>query len=196
VCQPSRPQLTAKRTLPGKPQGTYRKLPRLCTLCPGHASPHCILGQGPRVSSNYTQSEKLGKSSILPEGWAMHGIVWPGRFFEPRILDRGEGRLVEVEMFDVHNPLLESSDKDGMWKMTLTKITITARRTLAGRHWHGGGTIGACTKISKIVPGSIWMERVHGGSTEYLQRRRRQWEEEDCLVVRRRSIRWTSTGST
>jgi len=61
----------------------------------------------------------------------MHGIVWPGRFFEPRILDCGEGRLVEVEMFDVCNPLLESSDEDGMWKMTLTKITITARRTLA-----------------------------------------------------------------
>ena len=41
-----------------------------------------FLGRGPRASSNYTQSEKLGKSSILLKDWAMCGMVWPGRLFE------------------------------------------------------------------------------------------------------------------
>ena len=41
-----------------------------------------FLGRGPRESSDYTQSEKLGKSSILREDWAMRSMVWPGRSFE------------------------------------------------------------------------------------------------------------------
>ena len=96
----------------------------------------------------------------------MHAIVWPGRLFEPRILDRGEGQLVEVEMLDVRNPLLESSDEDGMWKMTLTKITITTRKTLTRQHWYGGGAIWACTKIAKVIP------RFHldGKSTRWIGR--------------------------
>jgi len=44
-----------------------------------HAKPWAdlavFLGGGPQVSSNYMQSEKLGKSSILLEDWAMHGNV-------------------------------------------------------------------------------------------------------------------------
>ena len=39
-----------------------------------------FLGRGPRVSSNYTQSEKLNKSSTLPEDWAVRGrpdgVAW------------------------------------------------------------------------------------------------------------------------
>ena len=35
-----------------------------------------FLGQGLQVSSNYTQNKKLGKGSILPEDWTMHGVVW------------------------------------------------------------------------------------------------------------------------
>jgi hypothetical protein len=34
-----------------------------------------FLSRGPQVSSNYMQTEKLGKSSILSEDWAMHGMV-------------------------------------------------------------------------------------------------------------------------
>ena len=34
-----------------------------------------FLSRGPRVLSNYMQTEKLGKSSILPEDWAMRGMV-------------------------------------------------------------------------------------------------------------------------
>ena len=34
-----------------------------------------FLSQGPRVSSSYTQSEKLSRSSTLPEDWAMRGMV-------------------------------------------------------------------------------------------------------------------------
>ena len=49
-----------------------------------------FLGRGPRVSSNYTQSEKLNKSSTLPEDWAVRGrpdgVAWAT--IQARILGR------------------------------------------------------------------------------------------------------------
>ena len=75
-----------------------------------------FLAQGPQVSSNYTQFEKLSKSSIPPEDWALRGMVWPGRLFERGFWDGGEGQLMEVEMLDARDPLPEALDEDGMWE--------------------------------------------------------------------------------
>ncbi len=44
----------------------------------------------------------------------MRGIVWPGRLFECRFWDGGEGQLMEMEMLDACDPLPEMLDEDGM----------------------------------------------------------------------------------
>jgi hypothetical protein len=41
-----------------------------------------FLDRGRRVSPKHTQNEKLNKSSILLEDWAIRGLAWPGRLFE------------------------------------------------------------------------------------------------------------------
>jgi len=55
-----------------------------------------FFGRGLRVLSSYTQSEKLGKSSILPEDWAMRGMLWPGQLFERGFWDGGDGQLMHA----------------------------------------------------------------------------------------------------
>ena len=131
-----------------------------------------FLGQGPRVSSNHTQSEKLSKSGILPGNWAMLGMVWPGQLFEGGFRDGGEGQLMEVEMLDAHNPLPQVLDEDGMWEDDLDANDKLAceKPSWAMLAWRR--TMWACMKIAKVVPSSIGMEGGRGGSTEYLQRKR------------------------
>jgi len=75
-------------------------------------------------------------------------------------------------MLDAHDPLPQALDKDGVWEDDLDANDKLAREkpsraTLAWRR-----TMWACTKIAKVVPGSIGMEGGRGGSTEYLQRKR------------------------
>ena len=93
-----------------------------------------FLGRGPRVSSDYTQSEKLSTSSILPEDWAMRGMVWPGRLLEHGFWDGSEGQLMELEMLDVRHPLPETlNDLDEHDKPYCEKpgrTTLTWRGTM------------------------------------------------------------------
>jgi hypothetical protein len=141
-----------------------------------------FLSRGPRVSSNYTQSEKLSKSSILPEDWAMRGMVWPGRLFERGFWDGGEGQLMEMEMLDARDPLSETLDEDGMWEDDLDENDKPSREkpsraTLAWRR-----TMWACTKIAKVVSGFHWDGKSRWWIDGMLAEKARQWEEEDRLA--------------
>jgi hypothetical protein len=131
-----------------------------------------FLGRGPRESSDYTQSEKLGKSSILREDWAMRSMVWPGRPFERRFWDGSEGQLMEMEMLDARDPLPESLDEDGMWEVGPDENGKPSREkpSRAALAWRR--TMSVRMKIATVVSGFYLMERVCGGSTGYLQRQR------------------------
>ena len=136
-----------------------------------------FLGRGPRVSSNYTQSDKLSKSSILSEDWAIRGMVWPGRLFERGFWDGGEGHLMEMEMLDARDS--EASVDDGMWEDDVDEGNKPSREkpsraTLAWRR-----TMWACTKIAKVVPGFRWDGKCTWCIEGALAEKVRQWEEED-----------------
>jgi hypothetical protein len=137
------------------------------------------LGRGPRVSSNYTQSDKLSKSSILSEDWAIRGMVWPGRLFERGFWDGGDGHLMEMEMLDARDSTSEASVDDGMWEDDLDEGNKPSREkpsraTLAWRR-----TMWACTKIAKVVPGFRWDGKCKWWVEGVLADKARQWEEED-----------------
>ena len=108
-----------------------------------------FLSRGPRVSSNYTQSDKLSKSSILPEDWAMRGMVWPGRLFERGFWDGGENQLMEMEMLDARNPLPETLDEDGMWEDDLNGNDMPSREMPSRAAHHVG--------LDEDCQGSLWV---------------------------------------
>ena len=141
-----------------------------------------FLSRRPRVSSNYSQSEKLSKSSILPEDWAMRGMVWPGRLFERGFWDGVKGQLMEMEMLDACDPLPETLDEDGRWEDDLdgndkpsrekpSRVTLAWRRAM----W-------TYTKIAKVVSGFHWDGKSTWWIDGMLAEKARQWEEEDRLA--------------
>jgi protein SMG6 len=138
-----------------------------------------FLGRGPRVSSNYTLSDKLSKSSILSEDWAIRGMLWPGRLFERGFWDCGEGHLMEMEMLDARDSPSEASADDGMWEDDVDDNDKPCREkpsrtTLAWRR-----TMWACTKIAKVVSGFRWDGKCTWWVEGVLAEKTRQWEEED-----------------
>lgn len=138
-----------------------------------------FLSRGPRVSSNHTQSDKLGKSSILTEDWAIRGMGWHGRIFERGSWDGNDGQLMEMEMLDARNPLSESSDGDGMWEDDFDENDKPSREkpsraTLAWRR-----TIWTSAKIAKVVSGFRWDGRSTWWVDGVLAEKVRRWEEED-----------------
>ena len=141
-----------------------------------------FLARAPRVSSNHTQSDKLSKSSILSEDWAIRGMVWPGRLFERGFWDCGEGHLMEMEMLDARDTPSKASSDDGMWEDDLDESDKPGREkpsrtTLAWRR-----TMWACSKIAKVVPGFRWDGKCTWWIEGVLAEKARQWEEEDRQV--------------
>jgi len=140
-----------------------------------------FLDRGPQVSSSHTQN-KLGKSSILSEDWAIRGMAWPGRLFERGFWDASEGQLMEMEMLDARDTPPDALDEDGMWEDDLDDSDKPSREkpsraTLAWRR-----TMWACTKIAKVVPGFRWDGKGARGIDGVLAEKVRQWEEEDRQV--------------
>ena len=131
-----------------------------------------FLTRGPHVPSSYTQSEKLGKSSILLEDWAIRGMAWPGRIFERGSWEGSESPLMEMEMLDARDP--QSETLDGMWEDDDDNNDKPSRATLAWRR-----TFWASTKIAKIVPGFRWDGRRGWEIDGALAEKARVWEEEE-----------------
>ena len=93
-------------------------------------------------------------------------------------------------------PFLNCWTKTACGRTTFTKNTIPAGRSPATRHWHGDAPSGLARRLPRLSPGPIGMERVRGGLTEYLQRRRANGRKEIIKLVRRSVGRWAGTGST
>ena len=109
-----------------------------------------FLGQGPQELSDYTQSEKLSKSSILREDWAVRSVVWPERPFERRFWDGSEGQLMEMEMLDVRDPLPETLDEVGISEIDLDENGKPSRKKpsqVMVAWWH---TMWVRRKIAKV----------------------------------------------
>jgi protein SMG6 len=125
----------------------------------------------PHVPSTSTQSEKLGKSSIMMEDWAIRGLAWPGRIFERGSWEGHDGSLMEMEMLDTHDPPSETLDV--MWEDDDEK-NDKPRSILAWRR-----VIWASTKIAKVALGFRWDERGVWWIDGPLEAKTRVWEEED-----------------
>ena len=123
------------------------------------------------VPSASTQNEKLGKSSILMEDWAIRGMAWPGRIFERGFWEGHEGSLMEMEMLDTREPPSETLDV--MWEDDDDK-NDKPRSILAWRR-----AIWASTKIAKVALGFRWDERGGWWIDGPLEVKTRVWEEED-----------------
>jgi protein SMG6 len=135
--------------------------------------------RGPRVSSSYMQSEKLSKSSIMSEDWAIRGMVWPGRLFERGFWDCGEDHLMEMEMLDARDSPSEASGEDGMWEDDFDDNDKPCRETPSRATLAWRRTMWACTKITKSVPGFEWDGKSKWWIDGVLAEKARQWEEED-----------------
>src|SRR5216683_5218252 len=78
-----------------------------------------FLDHGHQVSSSHMQNNKLIKSSILSEDWAIRKMAWPSWLFECGFWDSGEGQLMEMEMLNVHDTPPKALDEDSMWEDNL-----------------------------------------------------------------------------
>ena len=174
-----------KRSLLGKLQATHRELPTSKCSTPWEDLA-VFLAKGRKYRRITPTPWSLERAESCPKTGAMRGVVWLGRLFERGFLGSGKGQPMEVEMLDVRNPLPESLDEK-----TLTKITSPVSWAMVAWRY----TIRACTKSRSYV-GSIGMERVRSGSTEYLQRRRANGRKKIVYPVRRSIGRWAVTGST
>ncbi|KAI0303402.1 hypothetical protein B0F90DRAFT_1911396 [Multifurca ochricompacta] len=135
-----------------------------------------FLSRGPRISSSYIQSEKLGKGNLLLEDWAVRGMAWPGRLFERGFWDGVEGRLMEMEMLDARDVPTETLD--GTWEDD-DDNDKSSRAILAWRR-----AIWASAKLTKIVPGFRWDGRRTWSIDGVLAEKVRVWEEEDHQAAR------------
>jgi hypothetical protein len=136
-----------------------------------------FLSQGPRVSSERLQDDKLVRQGILLEDWAIRGMAWHGRrLFERGYWDDNDDQLMEMEMLDARTP---PGEADSMWEDDLdeNEKPKPSRATLAWRR-----TMWASLKISNKVSGFRWDEKRAWWIDGVLAEKARQWEEEARLA--------------
>ena len=156
-----------------------------------------FLGRGPRVSSNYTQSEKLSKSSIL--SGIGPSVGWCGLGGSSNV-DSGTAVTVtswKWKCWTHATPLPRHLLMMACGKTTSTKATNPAARSLAGRRLRGGVRCGLARRLPRSPPVSDGMESVNGGLKVRLQRRPANGRKKTDKPVRRRSAgRWGGVEST